>query len=138
MLNCRIWPQYVRNRIHDTYAYFGGSVIITAISAAAIFRSPTLLNLFSQTGWMSLIATMVLMVGSGMMAQSIPYEQGFGVKQLTWITHCAVMVIHSLFAEFIQYCLLVIYFFIGRYSCSFIIHWRSDFNRSCLVSCFGR
>lgn len=88
----RAWPQYVRQRIHDTYAYFGGSVAITAVSAAAVFRTPALMNLFARTGWMSMIVTMALMMGSGMVARSIPYENGFGAKQLAWITHCAIMV----------------------------------------------
>lgn len=89
----RVWPEFVRQRIHETYAYFGGSVMITAASAAAIFRSPTLMNLFARTGWMSMLATMALMMGSGMIAQSIPYQEGIGGKQLAWATHCAIMVI---------------------------------------------
>lgn len=87
-----MWPQHVRQRIHDTYAYFGGSVMITAASAAAVFRSPTLMNLFARTGWVSMIATIALMMGSGMVAQSIPYQEGLGGKQLAWATHCAIMV----------------------------------------------
>lgn len=88
----RMWPQHVRQRIHDTYAYFGGSVMITAASAAAVFRSPALMNMFARSGWVAMIATMALMMGSGMVAQSIPYEPGFGGKQLAWATHCAIMV----------------------------------------------
>ena len=33
-----LWPQYVKARIQDTYMYFGGSILATAGSAAAIFR----------------------------------------------------------------------------------------------------
>lgn len=88
----RMWPDYVRERIHSTYAYFGGSVAITAASAAAIFRSPALLNLMSRNGWVSIIATIALMMGTGMVARSIPYEEGLGAKQLAWAVHCAVMV----------------------------------------------
>lgn len=89
--NSMVWPQYVRDRIHDTYAYFGGSVAITAASAAAVFRSPVLMNIFARSGWIAMIATMALMMGSGMVARSIPYEPGFGTKQLAWISHCAIM-----------------------------------------------
>lgn len=92
MFDCRVWPQYVRDRIHDTYAYFGASVGITAVSAAAVFRTPALINLFARTGWISMIATLALMMGSGMVARSIPYETGFGAKQLAWVAHCAIMV----------------------------------------------
>lgn len=91
-----MWPDYVRERIHSTYAYFGGSVAITAASAAAIFRSPRLFNLVSRTGWISLIATIALMMGTGMVARSIPYEEGIGAKQLAWAVHCAVMVSKSI------------------------------------------
>lgn len=87
----RVWPQYVRERVHDTYAYFGASVGITAASAAAVFRTPALLNLFARTGWMAMIGTMALMIGSGMVAHSIPYENGIGAKQFAWATHCAIM-----------------------------------------------
>lgn len=86
-----MWPQYVKERIHSTYAYFGGSVIITAASAAAVFRTPALLNLASRGGMMAMLASFALMIGSGMVARSIPYEEGFGTKQLAWAGHCAIM-----------------------------------------------
>lgn len=88
---CRLWPEYVKERIHSTYAYFGGSVLITAGSAAAIFRSPTLLNLAARGGWIPLIVSMALMMGSGMVARSISYEPGLGAKQLAWAAHCAII-----------------------------------------------
>lgn len=72
----------MKQRIHSTYAYFGGSVIITAASAAAAFRSPTLINLASRGGMIPMLASMALMIGSGMVARSIPYDTGAGVKQL--------------------------------------------------------
>lgn len=31
------------------------------------------------------------MVGSGILVQSIPYQPGFGPKQLAWIAHSAVI-----------------------------------------------
>lgn len=40
-----------------------------------------------------MIATIALMMGSGMVARSIPYESGLGAKQLAWATHCAIMVL---------------------------------------------
>lgn len=88
----RMWPQYVKDRIQSTYAYFGGSVLLTAASAAAIFRSPVLLNLMSRSGIVSIVVTMAAMIGSGMLARSIPYQPGVGTKQLAWATHCAIMV----------------------------------------------
>lgn len=81
----------MKQRIHSTYAYFGGSVILTAASAAAAFRSPTLLNLASRGGMIPMLASMALMIGSGMVARSIPYDTGMGVKQLAWAVHCGIM-----------------------------------------------
>ncbi|XP_023179029.1 lanC-like protein 3 homolog isoform X2 [Drosophila hydei] len=48
--NAIMWPQYVKERIQSTYAFFGGSCLLTAASAAAVFRSPRLLSLASRGG----------------------------------------------------------------------------------------
>lgn len=89
--NSMLWPQYVKQRIQDTYMYFGGSIAISALSAAAVFRSPTLLRLVSGSGWLSILGTFALMIGSGMVAQSIPYSPGLGTKQLAWAVHSAIL-----------------------------------------------
>lgn len=52
-MNFRMWPQYVKDRIKTTYLYFGGSLAITAASAVAAFRSPTLLRLVANNGMMA-------------------------------------------------------------------------------------
>ncbi|XP_030244252.1 lanC-like protein 3 homolog isoform X2 [Drosophila navojoa] len=49
--NAIMWPQYVKERIQSTYAFFGGSCLLTAASAAAVFRSPRLLSLASRGGF---------------------------------------------------------------------------------------
>ena len=33
-----LWPEHVRQRVRDTYGYFGASIGITAATAAAVFR----------------------------------------------------------------------------------------------------
>lgn len=86
-----LWPQYVKQRIQDTYLYFGGSIFITGASALAVFRSPRVLQMISGGGWMTMIATFAVMIGSGMVAQSIPYSPGFGAKQIAWGVHSAIM-----------------------------------------------
>lgn len=50
--NSHLWPEFVKQRIQDTYLYFGGSLAISAASAVAVFRSPRLLSLVSRNGWM--------------------------------------------------------------------------------------
>lgn len=71
--------------------YFGASCALSAGAAMAVFRTPALLNLVARNGWVSIIATFVAMIGSGMIAQSIPYSPGFGTKQLAWMVHCGVL-----------------------------------------------
>ena len=31
------------------------------------------------------------MIGTGVIAQSIPYKEGFGIKQMAWALHCGVV-----------------------------------------------
>ena len=40
--NSITWPAHVKQRIRDTYLYFGASIGVTAATASAIFRSPLL------------------------------------------------------------------------------------------------
>ncbi|XP_075154895.1 growth hormone-inducible transmembrane protein [Haematobia irritans] len=89
--NSLLWPQYVRDRLHTTYGYFGAACTITALSAAAVFRSPRLLELTTRNGWMSTLGTFALVIGTGAMTQSIQYKEGVGPKQLSWLLHCAVL-----------------------------------------------
>lgn len=51
-LFCRIWPQYVKDRIHSTYMYFAGSVGLTALSAVAVSRNPAIMGLMMSGSWM--------------------------------------------------------------------------------------
>jgi len=86
-----LWPQEVKNRIRDTYAYFGASIGLTAATAVGVFRTPALLNIVARGGLMALGVSIAAMIGTGIVARSIPYEEGFGKKQLAWALHCAVM-----------------------------------------------
>lgn len=49
------------------------------------------MRLASAGGWMPMLASMALIIGTGMVARSIPYQPGVGLKQLAWATHCAVL-----------------------------------------------
>ncbi|OXU28818.1 hypothetical protein TSAR_011192 [Trichomalopsis sarcophagae] len=86
-----LWPQYVKDRIHTTYMYFGASVATSALSAVACLRSPAMMNLVMRQGWMALVGTMVAMMGTGILCQSIPYQEGFGTKQIAWLVHTGVV-----------------------------------------------
>jgi len=86
-----MWPQYVRDRIHSTYTYFGGSIILTAAAAAASFRSPAMMNLMMKNSWLVIGGSMAAMIGSGMVCRGIPYTPGFGAKQLAWMAHSGII-----------------------------------------------
>ncbi|KAJ2953755.1 hypothetical protein O0L34_g1381 [Tuta absoluta] len=86
-----LWPKYVKDRIRTTYAYIAGSLVITAASAATVFRTPALLNLVARGGWVPMIISIAAMIGSGMVVQSMDYEPGFGAKQIAWIVHTGIM-----------------------------------------------
>lgn len=86
-----IWPQYVRDRIHSTYMYFAGSVGLTALSALAVSRTPVLMNFMLRGSWVTIGATFAAMIGTGMLVQSVPYENSPGPKHLAWLLHSGVM-----------------------------------------------
>merc|ERR550534_1509737 len=78
------WPQYVRDRVRDTYFYFGSSLAATAGTAAAM-------NLVNRGGFIAMGVSIAAMIGSSMVARSIPYTPGVGAKQAAWLAHCAVV-----------------------------------------------
>lgn len=86
-----IWPSYVKERIRDTYMYFGGSLIATAGTAAAIFRNPAMFRLVSTNGIMAMVVSIAAMIGSSMLCRSIEYKPGFGPKQMAWLFHTAIV-----------------------------------------------
>merc|ERR1719179_84712 len=86
-----MWPEYVRQRIKDTYFYFGSSLAATAGTAAAIYRSPAAMNLVNRGGFIAMGVSIAAMIGSSMVARSIPYTPGVGAKQMAWLAHCAVV-----------------------------------------------
>jgi len=67
-----VWPEYVRQRIRETYLYFiGGSLAFTAAGAVAAFRSPVMINLIMKNSWMAILGTLAYMIGTGMVARYI-------------------------------------------------------------------
>ncbi len=88
-----IWPQYVRDRISSTFSYLGGGLGITAAGAYAVSRSPTLMNLAMKNSMLAMLGSFALVIGSGMLVRSIPYQQGdaFGSKHLAWALHAGIL-----------------------------------------------
>lgn len=89
--NSFAWPEYVRDRVKATYFYFGSGLGITAASAVAAFRSPRMMNLMTRNSFGAILLTIGAMIGTSMIAQSIPYKEGIGAKQLAWAVHCGVV-----------------------------------------------
>lgn len=86
-----MWSQEVRDRIRSTYMYFGGGLALTALSAVAISRSPTMMSLMMRNSWLAIGATFAAMIGSGMVVRAMPYKEGFGGKQVAWMVHAGIL-----------------------------------------------
>ncbi|KAK8738618.1 hypothetical protein OTU49_003972 [Cherax quadricarinatus] len=89
-----VWPQYVRDRIHNTYAYFGASCVATAASAVTIFRSSLghrFFALCSRHPILSTVGLLVGIVGTGQAMMAIPYTPGLGAKQIMWLINCGML-----------------------------------------------
>merc|ERR1712066_968319 len=71
--------------------YFGSSLAATAGTAAAIYRSPAAMNLVNRGGFIAMGVSIAAMIGSSMVARSIPYTPGVGAKQAAWLAHCAAL-----------------------------------------------
>lgn len=89
-----VWPQYVRDRVRDTYMYLGASCGIAATSAVAVFRSPLghrFFALCSQHPIMSTVGLLVGLIATGQAMMSIPYSPGIGSKQMLWLLNCGMI-----------------------------------------------
>lgn len=86
-----LWPQYVRDRIHSTYAHLGAGFGISAAAAYATFKSPAAMRLVSSGSMLFTFGSLAALIASSIVVQSIPYEPGLGTKQLAWAGHCSLL-----------------------------------------------
>ncbi|KAK4879727.1 hypothetical protein RN001_007873 [Aquatica leii] len=86
-----LWPEYVKSRIRTVYFYFGSSLVVTATSAMAAFRSPAIMNIVTKNGFLGLAISIGAIMGTGILAQSIPYKEGLGTKQMAWLLHAGTL-----------------------------------------------
>jgi len=68
-----VWPEYVRQRIRETYLYFGGSLAFTAAGAVAAFMSGVM-DLMMTNSWMAILGTMAAMTGTAVVAGYVKKE----------------------------------------------------------------
>ena len=85
-----LWPEYVRSRLHSTYAYLAGSLAMTAGAGVLAARSPAILALTSGGGLLTFVATFAVIIGSGMLLRGISYENT-AMKHAAWALHCGAM-----------------------------------------------
>jgi len=89
-----VWPKIVRDRVRDTYMYFGASCATIAASSVALYRSPLApryIQLCARHPIMSTVGIIALLVGTGQAMMSIPYSPGFGAKQAMWLVNCGML-----------------------------------------------
>ncbi|KAI6180633.1 hypothetical protein M3Y98_00741900 [Aphelenchoides besseyi] len=85
------WPDYVRQRLQQTYAYLGGSLAITAGAGLMAARTPAILAFTSAGGLMMFIGSMAAIIGTGMLVRSIDYGNSKAAKHMAWLAHCGIM-----------------------------------------------
>ncbi|CAJ0601169.1 unnamed protein product [Cylicocyclus nassatus] len=85
-----LWPSYVRQRLHSTYAYLAGSLAVTAASAVAASRSVAIMRLTQAGGIWGLFATLGVIIGTGMLCGAIDYDNTL-MKHAAWMLHCGAM-----------------------------------------------
>lgn len=88
-----LWPQYVRERVQSTYSYFGAGLGITAGAAYGVTRSPTLMRLAMGNSMLAVFGSIALLIGSGMVVRSIPYNPNtiFSPKTAAWALHAGIV-----------------------------------------------
>ncbi|XP_038060326.1 growth hormone-inducible transmembrane protein-like [Patiria miniata] len=87
-----MWPDYVRERVQSTYAYFGVGIASTAASAIAISRNPAIMARMMPKSWVGALGMMGLVMCSGFICMSVPYTEGvLGGKQLAWLAHSGLL-----------------------------------------------
>jgi len=85
-----LWGEHVRQRLQSTYSYLAGGLALTAGAGVAAARIPALLAFMSNGGLLFYIGSLAAIVGTGMLVQSIAYENTVP-KHLAWAAHCAVL-----------------------------------------------
>ena len=75
----------MKDRIHSTYMYLAGSIGLTASSALAVNRTPSLKNFMMKGSSVLIGATFAAVTGAGMLIQSVSYYWNPGPKHLAWL-----------------------------------------------------
>lgn len=66
-----VWPDYIRQRIHSTYAYLAGGAVVAGSSAVALVRSPGFVRVMAGGGVLAPLAMLAVSIGTGVVCQVI-------------------------------------------------------------------
>ncbi|KAL5964250.1 Growth hormone-inducible transmembrane protein [Taenia solium] len=85
-----VWPDYVRQRIHSTYAYLAGGAAVAAASATALVRWPSFVRAMASGGILAPLAMLAASIGAGVVCQMMPYPADggkFNAKHFAWLLY---------------------------------------------------
>jgi FtsH-binding integral membrane protein len=71
-----VWPEYVKQRVHQTYGYVAMGLAGTATSALVMYRTGVAHRVASMNPWAFLGLSLVGTIGSMMVVQFTPYQEG--------------------------------------------------------------
>ncbi|XP_071830197.1 growth hormone-inducible transmembrane protein-like [Apostichopus japonicus] len=86
-----MWPDYVRTRVRSTYQYFAMGIATTSAVAYGLSRNKMLVAKYMPKSWVGIIASTCVVLASGVVTMAVPYSEGIGLKQLTWLGHSSVI-----------------------------------------------
>jgi len=87
-----VWPQYVKDRVRGTFGYCLGGIGFTVAGAMATLRSPAAMRFVGSNSMMSFIGCIALMMGSGMICRSVPFDGNvLGMKSALYYLHMGIV-----------------------------------------------
>jgi FtsH-binding integral membrane protein len=86
-----VFPEYVRDRLADVYQHLMVGVGITGAAGVLAFRSGLAHKLIALSPMALGIGSIVVLIGSNMVTQSISYEHNRTGKYLAWSAFCGLM-----------------------------------------------
>lgn len=88
------WPSHVRQRLRDTYFYFGSSLVITTVAAMAVLRTPLIMGLARSNRTHMFLGGIVSLTLLNNVLSSQPYTPGtVGTNHLAWLSICSVVAV---------------------------------------------
>lgn len=88
------WPSHVRQRLRDTYFYFGSSLAFTTVAARAVLGTPLIMGLARSNRTHMFLGGIVALTLLNNVLRNQPYTPGtVGTKHLTWLSICSLVAV---------------------------------------------